>query len=186
VAKEGGKSVSRSVQGLEWARVMEKAPHRAPRGLRGAKAKGVAFEKALLGALGPRARGGIWLEFCDSNGRGYCQPDILLKLSHQCLLILEAKYTWTWEGHQQLENLYRPVVRAALRGTWQILTVQVCKLLTPETPRQAVFASLEAALAASHAGKMAVCHWPCGALEPLFVPPLGGHPQVLDKPALVA
>lgn len=171
----------RTIVGLEWARVMEKAPHRPPRGLRGAKAKGVAFEKSLLAALGEKARGGVWLEFQDQNGRGYCQPDILLKLAPRTVLILEAKYTWTLEGHQQLENLYRPVVRAALGGRdWLIHTVEVCKILTGETPRGCVHSTLREAVSASLQGRMAVLHWPCGTLEPLSLAGVSPH---VDKAA---
>lgn len=160
-------STPRNIQGLEWARLASEAPHRPPRGLRGAKAKGVAFEKQLLRALPTSARGGVWIEYCDRNGRGYCQPDILLKVADREILILEAKYTWRLEGHVQLENLYRPVVNLMLGGRWQIYTVEVCKLLTADTPRACVVTSLRDAIAASAFGKMAVLHWPCGTLEPL-------------------
>lgn len=168
-------SAPRSISGLEWARLAAKPPHRAPRGLKGAKARGLAFEKQLLEALGPKAQGGVWFEFCDRNGRGFCQPDIMLKLGHQTVLILEVKYTWTPEGHQQLENLYRPVVREVLGHQWLLHTVQVCKLLSPDTPRHCVHTQLVDAIAASTCGRLAVLHWPCTALAPLSLSSVSTH-----------
>lgn len=125
----------RIIDGLKWASKCERPsciPEARPG--RGPKGMGIRYERALSWAL-PEAVHGQWFEFEDSRGLGYCQTDLLLEQGPSRVLCLECKYTWTPIGHMQLERLYRPVVEEALGR--EFFGVQVCKVLMPETARQA-------------------------------------------------
>ena len=99
----------RTVYGLRWARAATKVPFGAPRPRKPAKRLGIKYEKDLALALGPSWVHGAWFEFSDQNGPGYCQPD-LYRVYADCVVVLEAKYTWVPEGHPQIEHLYRPIL----------------------------------------------------------------------------
>ena len=126
-----GRRVTRQINRLSWAK---QSPSRPP-GIgvtraRGAKAAGVRYERLLAKAV-PKAQAGVWWEFVDSAGHGWCQTDLVL-IGRDGALVLEAKYTATDRAWEQLEGLYLPVVSAALgRPCWG---VQVCRVLTPEMP----------------------------------------------------
>jgi hypothetical protein len=99
---------------------------------------------------------GPWLEYVDSAGRGFAQPDFVIKLGG-ALVVLECKYTWTPEGHTQVERLYKPLLER-LEGL-PVVGVQVCKKLLPGMPGEiAVCGSLTAAISAAWYGR-AVWHW---------------------------
>lgn len=146
----------RTIRGLKWARALPARPSCIPQGRpRGAKAQGLRYERALAAML-PAARHGQWFEFEDLGGRGYCQVDLLLDRPEGGLLILEAKYTWTFEGHQQIEGLYVPVVERA----WGMRAkgVVVAKRLVPGVVGVAkVVGTLEEASA--WASGRVVLHW---------------------------
>lgn len=99
-------SSCRTVQGLATAQFSACPwPKSRPRG---AKAQGLRYERALSKAL-PSAKHNLWFEFWDKNGRGFCSPDFLLEFP-QFLVVLEAKYTDTDAGREQIEHLYRPIL----------------------------------------------------------------------------
>lgn len=122
---------------------------------RGVKAAGLRYEKELARAI-PTAVHGQWFEFQDSAGPGHCQPDLLLETAWGWA-VLEAKYTWTQLGHQQVEKLYRPVVERA----WKAPTfgLVVCKVLTVEVARSAICRDLSSALFQAASGRPTVLHW---------------------------
>lgn len=122
---------------------------------RGAKAAGLRYERLLAKAL-PAAKHGQWFEFEDQNGKGLCQVDLMIQLLSG-VLILEAKYTWTAEGHAQIEQLYMPVVAAA----WGVPTagLVVCKKLVPGMQGVAVAGDLDTALRHLAVGQRTVLHW---------------------------
>lgn len=95
-------------------------------------------------ALGPGWIAGQWFEYCDRNGRGFCQPDFI-QLSHQGVLILECKLTDTPEALTQLTELYYPVVSEALGMA--VRGIVVVKNLTNLSDRARVCGSLAEALA---------------------------------------
>ena len=155
--------MTRRIKGLCWARVLPARPNGIPASRpRGAKAQGLRYERALAANL-PSATHGQWFEFCDVNGHGFCQVDLLLPRG-EVLVVLEVKYTWTWEAYRQLEELYLPVVEMALGGA--VIGLQVCKRLVPEARSVTICASLEEAIQeAGERGeaRRSVWHW------------LGGH-----------
>jgi len=144
----------RAIEGLRWARFAAQGPFEAPRRVRGAKAQGLRYEKALAHAL-RGAEWGRWIEFEDRNGHGWAQPDLFFALREE-IVVLEAKYTWVAEGHSQGELLYKPLLEHLFRKKCRV--VVVCKVLTPLTPRGRVFGRLEDAVRAS-AGGSCVLHW---------------------------
>lgn len=157
--------MTRVIRGLKWARALDARPSCIPVGRpRGAKAAGLRYERALAAAL-PGAKHGQWFEFEDLAGRGYCQVDLLLdsglrkdSLGRVKLLILESKYTWTFEGHQQIEGLYRPVVERAYGCS--VLGIVVAKRLIPGVQGIArICGGLEEAIAAGAGGGRVVLHW---------------------------
>jgi len=122
----------RAVVGLKWARLAAKPPFGVPRGARGAKAAGLRYEKAFARAL-PEALHGKWIEYCDSNGPGYAQPDFIL-VGQSAGLVLETKYTQCEAGWSQPRDLYVPLCEAI----WGIkfFPVQVCRALDGAVVRQ--------------------------------------------------
>lgn len=52
---------------------------------------------------------GKWLEFVDSNGRGFAQPDHYFVLANR-VVVFEAKLTQCVAGLTQLEQLYFPLL----------------------------------------------------------------------------
>lgn len=146
--------MSRNVEGLKFAAMMSERPKVIPIGRpRGIKAKGIAYEKALAGALPSGAQRGAWFEFRDINGGGYCQPDYLVEIDG-VVVILECKYTWTRAALLQLNKLYLPVVAKALNKPTR--GIVVCKVLVPDASGQ-VCGSLEDALAVRNG--IPIWHW---------------------------
>lgn len=146
----------RTIQGLKWARQLAARPTCIPKvRARGAKAEGLRYERLVAKRL-PFALHGQWFEYEDLKGHGYCQPDLLMEIQgHQC--ILEVKYTWTAEGHYQLERLYRPVVEMALASP--TVGVVVCKRLEEQMPGTSVTGDLWHALQLARQGGRPVFHW---------------------------
>lgn len=150
--------MTRRIVDLKWARASQR-PAGLPIGRpRGAKAAGLRYQSAVATSLGSGASEGNWFEYEDKNGRGVCQTDLLFQHPN-CLVILEVKYTWTAEGHQQLEWLYGPVVSAALKQP--VIGIQVCRRLTAEALAYGitVTSTLESAIANAAEGRRVVWHW---------------------------
>jgi hypothetical protein len=145
----------RVISGLRWAKALADRPSCIPVGrARGVKAFGVRYERAV-GKQFPREARGRWFEYEDRNGLGYCQVDLLLGQLGR-LIVVEAKYTWTLAGHEELETLYLPVVEKAFG--LGVCGVVVSRNLTRETLSFAtVFHSIETAAMTS--AKRAVWHW---------------------------
>jgi len=124
---------------------------------RGVKALGLRYERELAKVLSG-ARRGVWFEFEDSRGHGFCQVDFLVPVGGRPV-VLEAKYTWTLEGHEELEGLYLPVMRG-VRGLERALGLVVCKKLTEGTLASArSFGDLTSAVEWAEGGERAVLHW---------------------------
>lgn len=119
----------RRVQGLKWAREALFPPWPKPRARANARGAGIRYERAIAGAL-PQAKHGLWLEFEDRKGHGFCQPDFILKLTHD-LVVLESKLTDTPGAQDQLTQLYLPVVEMVYSS--KVRGLVVAKNLTPES-----------------------------------------------------
>jgi hypothetical protein len=161
--------MKRQIIGLKWAKPCGR-PAAIPIGRpKGRKAAGLRFEKAigqqLLGA-----RRGQWFEFEDRNGHGWCQVDFLLPWAGRAVVI-EAKYTWTEDGHRELEGLYLPVVEQA--GFARPIGIVISRNLVPVRGRLAVRSTLGEAVEAAEDGRV-VLHWL--GVGPLLLRPPKGHP----------
>lgn len=145
----------RQIVGLKWAKRLAAKPAGIPQGrARGQKAFGVRYEKALSRALGRYAQHGVWFEYEDLNGPGVCQVDMMIPGSNGVWAVLEAKYTWTLRGHLELEQLYCPVVSAALGPCKGIV---VCRNLLPEAIAVPVFGNLISAVECTR--PRVILHW---------------------------
>jgi hypothetical protein len=95
-----------------------------------------------------------WFEFVDANGRGFAQPDFVLRTKSE-ILLLECKLTDTLEAREQLQLLYTPLLEHVYRSP--VRGVVVAKSLAPFSP-DPVF-TLREALAAAREGQLPVLHW---------------------------
>lgn len=118
--------------------------------LKGVKAEGVRFEKAVVLRLRSLfAREQVlhnpWYKYYDELGSGIGSPDVLV-VSSKWLLLGECKRTFRAEAFAKLQHFYLPLVAAVWPGRYYGL-VQFCKHLSPEakgialTTPEAVLAS---------------------------------------------
>lgn len=166
---------TRIIEGLISAAPCERPrtiPESKPRGK--SKREGLKYERQLaLGLPSGLAKHGQWFAFVDRNGSGYCQTDLVLE-APAWVAVLEAKLTWTAQGHFQIEKLYKPVLQFALRK--RVLGVVVAKSLTTEVDLSWVCRDLESALHRAALGLPTVLHWLGTSLGPLQ---LGSSPSHL-------
>lgn len=165
--------MKRVINGLKWAALAAR-PSALPIGRpRGQKAWGVRYEREVAAAISVGIHG-QWFKFEDSAGVGVCQTDLLLDLG-TVMLVLEVKYTWTAEGHFQLDRLYQPVVEMVFGKP--AIGVVVCKKLIIGMPAEVkVAADLKSVIGNARAGEHAVLHWlGVGVLQPLLRPVSSGH-----------
>jgi hypothetical protein len=123
--------------------------------VRGAKLAGLRYEARVAEAL-PEARHGQWFAFKDRNGPGYCQPDLLLGRDGTCF-VLEVKYSWTVEGHRQIEGLYVPVIEMAIERP--VVGLVVCRRLVEGMSRVRIARDFQEALVLAKTGHRTVWHW---------------------------
>lgn len=65
-----------------------------------------------------------WLSYVAANKTGICQPDGIITLADNHLLVVEIKLSHVWIARQKLRDFYRPIVQALYPGCY-ISTVQV-------------------------------------------------------------
>ena len=152
----------RRIEGLKRAIPLSDRPSCIPLSkLRGAKAAGLRFERALHKSL----KGSIlgqWFEFEDALGHGYCQTDLLFSLPVRpkggLVVVVECKYTLVPGAHSKLSSLYIPIVEKALGC--RAAGVVVVKNLDPRYRRGRIFTSLhDAAYAAFDSGYPTLLQW---------------------------
>jgi hypothetical protein len=134
---------------------------------RGAKARGVAYERKAQRYLAecaigkPRAEyiSGPWIEFEDASGRRWCQPDgLFLDHEHSVCIIAEIKYRHCAEAWWQLWRLYLPVVRVLYRS-YGYGCLEVVRYHDPQTPFPARYTFTPEATAIPQANLTAVHIW---------------------------
>ena len=104
------------------ARLLEsQPPFIRRRRARGAKARGVSYERKVHGYLerfcatqvGMLYRREQWVEFVDLSGKRWCQIDgLMVDTIKKHVTIVEVKYKHCSDAWWQLWRLYLPVVRA--------------------------------------------------------------------------
>ena len=122
---------------------------------RGAKAAGLRYERSLAKAL-PAGAHGIWFEFKDDNGHGFCQTDHLYSFLPDFIAIIEVKYTLVLDAYSKLRDFYIPIVSTAMKCS--AVGVIVARNLIPGLSQ--VFIDLPSAAYASYAADYpTVLHW---------------------------
>jgi len=102
------------VNGLLWARPVNKPAFIPVSRPRGAKAAGLRYERQFAKFLKPLGCiHGQWFEFEDKSGVRYCQTDIIFPVSKRLFSVIEVKYTLVDRAYDQLLDVYGPVVEAA-------------------------------------------------------------------------
>lgn len=93
----------------------------------------------LLDRFGDNYMGSPWVEFVDETGKHWCQPDGLLNLPGNTVLIIEFKYQHTIDAWYQLRQLYQPVVQVLFpsckTAVLEIVKWYDCALAFPEPAR---------------------------------------------------
>ncbi len=139
---------------ITYAKMLDSRPLCIPIGRpRGVKAKGIRYENIVGRALLERfPKHGIslgqWFEYCDVNGRGYCQVDVLIyRVADDSYVACEIKLTDTPSAQQQLQLLYLPVIQAATNR--RVSAMIIARNVTPQSRdihddfRNAVRASID-------------------------------------------
>ena len=123
----------RRIVDLESAAFTDHPPFPPIRRARGAKLKGIRYERRvgrwLAKQFSDRAELllGPWIEFEDANGPGFAQPDFLVVESER-IWIIEAKLTHVPEAILQLRNLYSPLCAEIYPGKTQLMVEVVRNL----------------------------------------------------------
>lgn len=119
----------RVIRRLQYAKPLKERPSCIPLARpRGAKAAGLRYERQLAKHL-PESAHGVWFEYCDDYGRGYCQPDLLFSFLPNFIAILEVKYTLVLDAFAKLNDLYIPIISHAMKAP--ACGVIVVRNLTP-------------------------------------------------------
>lgn len=125
--------------------------------LKGAKAAGVRYEKRVAAAI-PAAEPGQWFEFCDANGPGHCQTDLLI-VGKKHVVVLECKLSNVELGRAQLAELYLPVVQRVWPER-KVLGIVVARHLSQEPDLWRVVETLDEAICKASAEKIIpTLHW---------------------------
>ena len=122
----------RVVKGLKWAELSSDPWERQV--LRGLPAKGKAYERKVLRALVEKYPliPNPWFEFQDENGGGMASPDGVIALQ-DATIVVEVKLSWTFEAHQQLSQLYFPLLEKFTQNPTK--GIVICKNLRPQVPK---------------------------------------------------
>lgn len=145
----------RIIDGLVWARPCLRPEFVPKPRLRGSKAEGLRYERRVAAAI-PQAQTGLWFEYIDAHGKGWCNPDLVIDLG-DCLAVLECKRTERLQAQSQILDLYKPVMELALGRA--VIGVQVTKFLTQMTDITQVTPRLVEALARARSGEVPTLHW---------------------------
>lgn len=105
------------IRNLQSAKLVQQSPW-LPSSPRGAKAKGLSFERRVgkfLRRHFPQTLSGQWIEYLDAGEKRHAQVDHLV-LSSLRGLIIECKLTHSRSARRQLEKLYLPLLRSIYPG----------------------------------------------------------------------
>ena len=114
---------------------------------------GVSYEKRLAKKI-PKAKHGLWFEFCDAYGRGFCSPDLVLERTN-AIIVIEAKLSNYPEAIAQLSGLYVPILSRVYGKP--VLPLVALKYLNPNSPLDRVFGTLREAINCKH--EYPILHW---------------------------
>ena len=152
---------SRCISNLRWAELAETPPQHPKGRLRGTKARGMQYERQFQRMISSslpseaQLKHAQWIEFEDSNGKGFAQPDCYLVLRSR-IVCFECKLTETLSGYAQLSKLYAPLLREIYQRP--IVLVLACKNLARLDLQRLEVSSLREALFAP-SNKVATFQW---------------------------
>lgn len=126
------------VQGLinaHWVTDEGKKPWAGKTSLKGSKAAGKRLEKEIALAIAvkglpeglDRQIYNPWIEFWDSTGHHFAQPDFVL-IGPKTIVVLEVKLSQSPFAFDQLVYLYKPLLEKMYPGR-EILLLQICKVM---------------------------------------------------------
>lgn len=170
----------RVIRGLKWALPVSRPDFQPRYARKGAKGRGVAYEKALGKELGAEWTRGQWFEFLDDDGKGWCQVDFFHRTA-DATIVLESKLSWVPEAHTQLELLYRPVVEMAWKKP--MIGLVVTRRLVPGCTG-AIAHTLPSAIKAAASCRNVVLHW--SGKGPLILRPHSAQPRGIPLTPLPA
>lgn len=134
----------RALEHLQLCKPCER-PSFIPRAkLKGLPARGIGYERKVgksLKRIWTHTRSGIWFEYFDANGKGWCQPDHYVVLARQILLV-ECKLSEKDLAWDQMRWLYAPILE--MHYKLPVTRVQACKILRS---RRAIIVDVREALA---------------------------------------
>lgn len=98
----------------------------------------IARQVAEQDVIGLTAMASPWIVFRSEGDHAdrvrYCQPDhLILDLAKKCVTIVEIKLQHCQEAHQQVRQLYEPVVKK-LYPSWTIAALELVQWHDPHTP----------------------------------------------------
>jgi hypothetical protein len=87
---------------------------------------GLRYEKRALRRLASlyNLEKSPWLSYISGNREGICQPDGIITLAPDHLLVVEIKLSHVCAARQKLRDFYRPLV-AALNPGCRVSTIQI-------------------------------------------------------------
>lgn len=134
VANEG----KRVIDGLVWAKACPRPDFIKPSRARGLKAQGLRFERSVGGAMRKQFESvlcGQWFHYCDKNGLGWCQPDILVE-ANEAIIVAECKLSECEDARRQIVGLYRPILECVFEK--KVIGVVIVRHLTREPRRELI------------------------------------------------
>ena len=137
---------------VQWPGKPRGIPVARPRN--GSKRYGLRYERDVANRTG--GRHGLWWNYCDSAGPGWCQTDVVLLLDGEAI-VLECKLTEVEQARAQLGGLYLPVVSHALKRPTR--GIVVVRHLSRETNPKNVVSSLGSALKLATRDYYPTLHW---------------------------
>lgn len=128
---------------LRWAKrcacpPFAKPPEKPPKG---AKARGLLYERRIVERLREHYAEaevihGPWIQYLDSRGKFYCQPDVVIipNDTTKPIIVVEIKLTYKPEAATKVTKLYSRLISLLYPGRL-IVPMQICRRRTARTPK---------------------------------------------------
>ncbi len=100
------------------------------------------FADYMIARYGDDAMYGKWIEYTDERGKGWCQPDLILK-HPDGIIICECKLSYRpFAAQAKLSTMYAPCLKLIFTNG-SVHTVQVCRNLKPAAKRTTLIANVK-------------------------------------------
>ena len=110
-----------------------------------AQKQGKLYEKRALAKIAEAGQltRNPWIEFLDDEGWRLCQPDGVLEVDGQTI-VLEMKLRQREAAYDELLGLYMPVVERWMKD--DVAGLVVCRALAPDMPEVPLFCGADASI----------------------------------------